>query len=153
MKKKFILIFIVIFSLSSCGYSPIYYNTDIKTFKFNILKLTGDEEMNNIINLEFEKFSDQNATNTLGLNIITEYGRNILSKNKEGKATSYSLYSQIKFEVINNKESQIFIFDEEIKTENMNNEFELREYEKTLKNNFIKSKITELILQLSIENK
>ena len=153
MKKKFILIFIVIFSLSSCGYSPIYYNTDIKTFKFNILKLTGDEEMNNIINLEFEKFSDQNATNTLGLNIITEYGRNILSKNKEGKATSYSLYSQIKFEVINNKESQIFIFDEEIKTENMNNEFELREYEKTLKNNFVKSKITELILQLSIENK
>ena len=153
MKKKFILIFIVILSLSSCGYSPIYYNTDIKTFKFNILKLTGDEEMNNIINLEFEKFSDQNATNTLGLNIITEYGRNILSKNKEGKATSYSLYSQIKFEVINNKESQIFIFDEEIKTENMNNEFELREYEKTLKNNFIKSKITELILQLSIKNK
>ena len=153
MKKKFILIFIVIFSLSNCGYSPIYYNTDLKTFKFNILKLTGDEEMNNIINLEFEKFSDQNATNTLGLNIITEYGRNILSKNKEGKATSYSLYSQIKFEVINNKESQIFIFDEEIKTENMNNEFELREYEKTLKNNFIKSKITELILQLSIENK
>jgi len=152
MKKKFILIFIVIFSLSSCGYSPIYYNTDIKTFKFNILKLIGDEEMNNIINLEFKKISDQSATNTLSLNITTEYVRNILSKNKEGKATSYSLYNQIKFEVINNKKSQIFIFNEEIKTENMNNEFELREYEKTLKNNFIKSKITELILQLSIEN-
>ena len=27
----------------------------------------------------------------------------------------------------------MFIFNEEIKTENMNNEFELREYEKTLK--------------------
>ena len=40
----------------------------------------------------------------------------------------------------------MFIFNEEIKTENMNNEFELREYEKTLKNNFIKSKIKELIL-------
>lgn len=153
MKKKFILIFIVIFSLSNCGYSPIYYNTDLKTFKFNILKLIGDEEMNNIINLEFKKISDQSAANTLSLNITTEYVRSILSKNKEGKATSYSLYNQIKFEVINNKKSQIFIFNEEIKTENMNNEFELREYEKTLKNNFIKSKITELILQLSIKNK
>ena len=152
MKKKFIFIFIVIFSLSSCGYSPIYYNTDIKTFKFNILKLIGDQEMNNIINLEFEKISNDSATNTLDLNINTEYVRSILSKNKEGKATSYSLYNQIRFEVINNKKSQIFTFDEEIKTENMNNEFELREYEKTLKNNFIKSKIKELILQLSIEN-
>ena len=153
MKKKFIFIFIVIFSLSSCGYSPIYYNTDIKNFKFNILKLIGDEEMNNIINLEFEKISDENAKNTLDLNINTEYVRSILSKNKEGKATSYSLNNLIKFEVINNKKSQMFIFNEEIKTENMNNEFELREYEKTLKNNFIKSKIKELILELSIENK
>ena len=153
MKKKFILIFLVIFSLSSCGYSPIYYNADIKTFKFNILKLIGDEEMNNIINLEFKKISDENAKNTLDLNINTEYVRSILSKNKEGKATSYSLNNLIKFEVINNKKSQMFIFNEEIKTENMNNEFELREYEKTLKNNFIKSKIKELILQLSIENK
>ena len=153
MKKKFILIFLVIFSLSSCGYSPIYYNTDIKNFKFNILKLIGDEEMNNIINLEFKKISDENAKNTLDLNINTEYVRSILSKNKEGKATSYSLNNLIKFEVINNKKSQMFIFNEEIKTENMNNEFELREYEKTLKNNFIKSKIKELILELSIENK
>ena len=153
MKKKFILIFLVIFSLSSCGYSPIYYNSDIKNFKFNILKLIGDEEMNNIINLEFEKISDENAKNTLDLNINTEYVRSILSKNKEGKATSYSLNNLIKFEVINNKKSQMFIFNEEIKTENMNNEFELREYEKTLKNNFIKSKIKELILELSIENK
>ena len=153
MKKKFILIFIVIFSLSSCGYSPIYYNTEIKTFKFNILKLIGDEEMNNIINLEFKKISDENAKNTLDLNINTEYVRSILSKNKEGKATSYALYNQIKIEVINNKKSQIFIFNEEIKTKNMNNEFELREYEKTVKNNFIKSKIIELIAQLSMENK
>ena len=152
MKKKFILIFIVILSLSSCGYSPIYYNTDIKTFKFNILKLIGDEEMNNIINLEFKKISDENAKNTLDLNINTEYVRSILSKNKEGKATSYSLYNEITFEIINNKKNQTFLFNEEIKTENMNNEFELREYEKTLKNNFIKSKIKELILQLSIEN-
>ena len=153
MKKKFILIFIIIFSLSSCGYNPIYYNTDSKTFKFNILKLNGDEELNNIINLEFKKFNNQNTTNTLDLNINTEYVRSILSKNKEGKATSYSLYNQIKIEVINNKKSQIFIFNDEIKTENMNNEFELREYEKTVKNNFIKSKIIELIAQLSIENK
>ena len=152
MKKKFILIFLVIFSLSSCGYSPIYYNTDIKTFKFNILKLIGDEEMNNIINLEFEKISDQSATNILDLNINTEYVRSILSKNKEGKATSYSLYNEITFEIINNKKNQTFLFNEEIKTENMNNEFELKEYEKIVKNNFIKSKIMELISQLSVKN-
>ena len=153
MKKKIILFFIVFFSFSSCGYSPIYYNADIRSFDFNILKLTGDEEMNNFINLEFNKFNDQNTTNTFDLNIDTEYVRSILSKNKEGKATSYSLYSQIKFEVINNQKKQIFIFNEEIKTENMDNEFELSKYEKTVKNNFIKSKIVELISQLSVENK
>ena len=141
------------FTFSSCGYSPVYYNADIGSFKFKIIKLTGDEEMNNFVNLEFKKFTDQDATNTFDLNIDTEYVRSILSKNKEGKATSYSLYSQIKFEIINNKKNQIFLFNEEIKTENMDNEFELSEYEKTVKNNFIKSKIVELISQLSIENK
>lgn len=153
MKKKFILIFIVFLFLSNCGYSPIHYGENIKTFKLNILKIIGDDEMNNIVNLEFKKFANRNSTNTFDLNIDTEYVRSILSKNKEGKATSYSLYSQIKFEVINNKNNQVFIFNEEIKTENMDNEFELREYEKTVKNNFIKSKIVELISQLSIENK
>ncbi len=153
MKRKFILIFIVLFSLSGCGYSPIYYGADIKTFKFNILKITGDEEMNSVIDLKLKKFTDQNATNTFDLNINTQYTRNIISRNKEGKATGYSLVTQIQFEVINNQDTQIFTFDEEIKTENMDNEFELKEYEKTIKINFIEAKIVELISQLSVKNK
>lgn len=152
MKKKFILIFIVIFSLSSCGYSPIYYDADIKTYNFNILSIKGDEEMNNIVDLQFKKFVSQNSSNSFDLNITTEYERNILSKNKEGKATSYSLNTKIQFVLIHANESQVFTFNEEIKTENMNNEFELKEYEKIVKNNFIKSKIVELISQLSVKN-
>ena len=35
----------------------------------------------------------------------------------------------------------------------MNNEFELKEYEKTVKSNFVDSKIFEFISQLSINHK
>ena len=153
MKKKFILILIAFFTLSSCGYTPIYSGADTQTFKFNILKIEGDEEMNNMVNLKLKEVTNKNSLNTLDLNINTDYTRNILSKNKEGKATSYSLKTHIEFEIITNAERKKYIFAEEIKTENMNNEFELKEYEKAIKNNFIDSKIFELISQLSIKNR
>ena len=150
MRKKFILILIVFFSLSGCGYSPIYSGLDNKSFKFNILKIVGDNEMNNIVSLKLKEVANQNSSNILNLNINTEFTRNILSKNKEGKATSYSLKTFITFEVINNNGSDEYVFAEEIKTQNMDNEFELKEYEKTVKSNFIDSKIYEFISQLSI---
>jgi len=150
MRKKFILILIVFFSLSGCGYSPIYSGLDNKSFKFNILKIVGDNEMNNIVSLKLKEVTNQNSSNILNLNINTEFSRNILSKNKEGKATSYSLKTFITFEVINNNGSDEYVFAEEIKTQNMDNEFELKEYEKTVKSNFIDSKIYEFISQLSI---
>lgn len=150
MRKKFILILIVFFSLSGCGYSPIYSGLDNKSFKFNILKIVGDNEMNNIVSLKLKEVANQNSSNILNLNINTEFSRNILSKNKEGKATSYSLKTFITFEVINNNGSDEYVFAEEIKTQNMDNEFELKEYEKTVKRNFIDSKIYEFISQLSI---
>lgn len=150
MRKKFILILIVFFSLSGCGYSPIYSGLDNKSFKFNILKIVGDNEMNNIVSLKLKEVANQNSSNILNLNINTEFSRNILSKNKEGKATSYSLKTFITFEVINNNGSDEYVFAEEIKTQNMDNEFELKEYEKTVKSNFIDSKIYEFISQLSI---
>lgn len=150
MRKKFILILIVFFSLSGCGYSPIYSGLDNKSFKFNILKIVGDNEMNNIVSLKLKEVANQNSSNILNLNINTEFSRNILSKNKEGKATSYSLKTFIIFEVINNNGSDEYVFAEEIKTQNMDNEFELKEYEKTVKSNFIDSKIYEFISQLSI---
>jgi len=153
MRKKFILILIVFFSLSGCGYSPIYSGLDNKTFKFNILKIVGDNEMNNIVNLKLKEVTNQNSSNILDLNINTEFSRNIISKNKEGKATSYSLKTFITFEVINNNSSEEYVFAEEIKTQNMNNEFELKEYEKTVKSNFVDSKIFEFISQLSINHK
>lgn len=150
MRKKFILILIVFFSLSGCGYSPIYSGLDNKSFKFNILKIVGDNEMNNIVSLKLKEVANQNSSNILNLNINTEFSRNILSKNKEGKATSYSLKTFITFEVINNNGSDEYVFAEEIKTQNMDNEFELKEYEKTVKSNFIDSKIYEFISQLYI---
>lgn len=150
MRKKFILILIVFFSLSGCGYSPIYSGLDNKSFKFNILKIVGDNEMNNIVSLKLKDVTNQNSSNILNLNINTEFSRNILSKNKEGKATSYSLKTFITFEVINNNGSDEYVFAEEIKTQNMDNEFELKEYEKTVKSNFIDSKIYEFISQLYI---
>ena len=153
MKKKFTLLLILFFSLSSCGYTPIYSGLDNKTFKFNILKIVGDDEMNNIVSLKLKEVTNQNSPITLNVNINTEFSRVILSKNKAGKATSYSFETYIIFEVINDNSIKEYVFAEEIKTQSMNSEFELKEYEKTVKSNFIDSKIFELISQLSTENR
>ena len=55
MKKK-ILIFILLF-LYSCGYSPIYKNSNIKDYEIIISSLNGDMAMNNLIKNEIEIYS------------------------------------------------------------------------------------------------
>ena len=66
MKNFIALLFVLIFS--SCGYNPILKNTsNSNDFKINIIKMQGDEKINNIIKKQLELKSDENLLDLISI--------------------------------------------------------------------------------------
>ena len=148
MKKKIILLILFLF-LQNCGYTPILSEYKGQKINFNIIEIKGNDDLNNIIKLRMKKFSNNSNSKTINLKISTNFNKNILSKNKKGEATSYSLFTYMEFEIVDPIKPQTFSFQESTKTTKIDNEFELKRYENTIKTNFVINKIDELIFNLT----
>ena len=150
MKKQIFLFTMLFFFLQHCGYSPIYSNVDNFKFNFNVIEIQGNENMNNLVSSHIKKYSNNSEAKTYDLKIQTQYQKDILTKNKKGEATNFAIKTKIEFKIVNTNKDQIFSFEEEIKSTAINNQYELKKYENSIQSNFIKSKLDELILNLSI---
>ena len=149
MKQKSLILIIIFFFIQNCGYTPIFSDNKEKNFTLNIIEIEGDDEMNNILSNSLKRYSNKSSEKIYNLKISTDYKKNTLSKNKKGEITNYLIVSKITFEILNNKNNKTYNFEEETKTANITNQFELKKYEKSIKTNFINLKIEELILSLS----
>ena len=63
MRKKFIHLLIFFLFLQNCGYSPIYSVQNKTNFKFNIVEINGSNKMNNIFNIQINRFSNDTSNN------------------------------------------------------------------------------------------
>ena len=149
MRKKFIHLFLFFLFLQSCGYSPIYSVQNKTNFKFNIVEINGSNEMNDKFNIQIKRFSNDTSSNEMDLKILTFYEKNILSKNKKGEATKFLIRKKISFEVTNPEYKKNYSFSNETTINNINDKFELDNYENSIIENFISSKIEEFVLKLS----
>lgn len=148
IKKIFIILFLFSF-LQHCEYKPIYSNMDSLKFNFNIVDIKGDNEMNNLVFSNLKKYSNLNSNEIFNLKINTNYTKEDFIKNKKGEVTTFLIKKEISFQVSNNEINKSFEFTDQLKTKNNSDKFEFKKYEKSIKNNFINSKINELILKLS----
>lgn len=149
MRKKFIYLFIFFIFLQGCGYSPIYSVQNKTNFKFNIVEINGSNKMNDKFNIQIKRFSNDTSSNEMDLKILTFYEKNILSKNKKGEATKFLIRKKISFEVTNPEYKKNYSFSNETTINNINDKFELNNYENSIIENFISSKIEEFVLKLS----
>ena len=136
--------------LQHCGYSPIYSNVNNVEYNFNVIEIQGDKNMNNLVLSQIKKYSNNSEAKTYDLKIQTQFQKDILTKNKKGEATNFAIKTKIEFKIVNTNKDQIFSFEEEIKSTAIDNQYELKRYENSIQNNFIESKLDELILNLSI---
>tara|TARA_B100000900_G_scaffold373585_1_gene354228 strand:+ start:701 stop:1159 length:459 start_codon:yes stop_codon:yes gene_type:complete len=149
MKRKYIINLILLLMLSSCGFTPIYKEFKNKQFNFNITEINGNDEMNNFTIIQLNSYSNNSSDKIYDLKINTDYSKSILSKNLVGEVTNYLLVTKIEFEIINLEINNKFLFQDETKTENISNKLELKNYEKSVINNFITSAIKEFVLKIS----
>ena len=148
MTKKNITIISLIFFLTSCGFSPIYYNNNNINFSIEKIDYTGDRELNNFLKINLAKYKNQETDNKIFIEAQSNYEKNILSKDSTGKVTSYKLEAKVIFSIkSNNKKIKI---NEEKIIDSMDDKFEEARLEKSVKQSFASSISSKLLTELTI---
>ena len=145
--KNIILIFFLLF-VYSCGYTSIYKNQKSKDFQINIIEMTGDNEINNLIKNELKFYSNRNSNNKYDISINSKYQKIIISKNSSGVATDYKLLVDTKISIYLNNKNNILNFSENINIKSNSNSFEQNNYEKNIKKNFASSIRDKFIIKI-----
>ena len=148
MKTK-ILVIILFFTLSQCGYSPIYSKYNEFNLRIDIDSIDGDREINNIIKSNIQKISKENSNKKFIIKVNTNYVKTILSRNQTGAASEYQLIATSNFTINDGKKISDFIIEEKIVLSAESNIFKEKEYETTRKNAFANSISEKFLLKLS----
>ena len=132
MFRKIILIFIIPFFLYSCGYSALYSNVNFKNINIQVLESKGDQEINNYLLSDLKKYSGNQGKKFL-IKINTNYSILDKAKNLEGSISDYQLVAITTFTVNKDNFEKTIIVKEDIIIQNLADNFEKRNYEKSIK--------------------
>ncbi len=142
---------VIIFLLSACGYQPLYSNKNTNEFTFKEIEYRGDKNISR--SLISSTIIKKNVQNYLHEKLILENSKSIIetSKNSKGVPESYRMTINLKITIVDKdkilKEKN---FSEEFSYKNLDNKFDLYEYEIDVQNDLIKKITEELIIYLNI---
>ena len=128
--------------LLSCGYEPIYSAKQINSnynFSINTIKLIVDNKVNQILKNKLKKILNKEEKSTgLNLNLNSTLVKVVTSKDKKGNPKRFSIKIIINLEIF---ESEILknkiTLQETFEYDNISNKFNLKQYEKNIKDNLI----------------
>ena len=149
-QKKIILL--LLFLLSSCGYEAIHSKKNSVNYEFSVsgLNFVGDRTVNLKIKEKLNNYTQNKKDKDFILRISSTSKKVILAKDTAGDATSFKNTIYINVEVLmNNKFKNNFIIFESFNYNNISNKFNLKTYEKEIKNNLAETASDKLIFKLS----
>ena len=148
--KKIIYIVIALFVLNNCGYTPIYSSKN-NNFYIDISQ-KNRSKLNSKIENNIKKFSNQNNENIIQLEISSNKKINIISKDKKGDPSRFSMTISLTINILNKNNYEINKtknFTEKFDYNNNSNKFSLKQYEKDIEDNLINKIIERSIIYLS----
>ena len=151
MKKNF-YIFLLLLFLSSCGYEAMYSLKNRSNYNFSIIDLNfiGDRDINIKIKEKLNNYTLNQKEKKFILNISTNSQKIITSKNIAGDATSFQNIITLNIEVLmKDGFKNNFIISEKFNYNSATNKFDLKIYEKEIKNNLTETATNKLIFKLS----
>jgi len=142
------LIFVLLFLTFGCGYSTIYKDVQKEDFEIKIIKSKGNKEINNTIKNHIKLISNPNSTNLINTNLETSYEKITVSKDATGVATNYRLDVEINFAFNLSGKDYDINFKDSLKIQNNTNSYEQLNYERSIRENFARLAVNELIIKL-----
>ena len=145
MIKKFSII-IALVILTGCGFAPMYSKKNNNNFSIEQINFSGERELNNFLKVGLSRYKSS-SDKKFFIDVESEFSKNIITKDKSGKATNYELIANVTFNFESIKKIE---FSEKKIIENLNDSFEQTKQERSVKQIFATSIIDKLINQLSI---
>ena len=133
MYKKILILLIFINLVTHCGFTPIYLKKTNVDFSITNIEFSGDKTINRYLKSNL-------------------YEKNIVSKDKSAKITEYQLVSTTFFKVSYNNLIKTFIISEKKNMNNIDDKFEEKKYERTIKQNFASTTSNKLLSELTLLN-
>ena len=147
MKIILILFFII---LNGCGYQAI---NRIDNSNYTILnyEFFGDAQINKILKRNFDKYKENNNNfNEFNIIVKSEQIKSNKSKKRSGEATSLTLEISIDVEITNNDNVlKKLSLKENTNYNNLDNKFELKQFEKIIINDLANKLINKIHSTLS----
>ena len=147
MIKKIYPILIILI-LTSCGYTPIYNSPNKSDYKINIIEKSGNKLINNLIISEIKGISNPQSNTIFNLKINTVFEKIIVSKDVKGTVSDYQLILRSNFVITKGDTNETISFVEKQNIKNTSDIFEQKNYENTIKTNFVISLVRKLNLEL-----
>ena len=151
MLKKIIVPILLLF-LSSCGYEAIYSKKNRIDYDFSVSELTftGDRDVNKKIKQRINNYTLDKKNKNFTLKISSDAEKVILVKDAAGNSTSFKSTLTVKIEIMmNNKFKNNLQIVESFNYNNIDNKFDLKIYEREIRNNLAEIASDKLILKLS----
>ena len=154
MLKKFIFPFFLIFFFSNCGYTPIYLNSSETNFKISNFKVSGNNEVNSIVENKLNKYLNNTHEKKYDIEILTSYEKVSVAKDTTGNTTNFKLIIGINLNYIKINEEQKnkmknISFSEELIIKRDQNNYEQNNYEQIIIRNMTEMLTEKIILHLS----
>ena len=137
MKNKSILLILLFFILTNCGFEPIHSS---KKSNFNIgeIKITNKNKFNSIIKNNLKNISNNESQNKFDLIVNSEKEKIISSKDAKGNPQLLTMIISIEIQIIkDNVIKNTKNFSQDFSYSNNPNKFSLAEYEKDIEKNLI----------------
>ena len=151
MQKNVFTLLLFLF-LSSCGYEAIYSKKNSKNYNFFISKLsfTGDRDINLRMKERLNNYTLNEKNKNFALKISSSSTQEVAAKNTLGDAVTFKNTIATNIEVLMDGEfKNSFIIIESFIYNNNSNRFNLKKYEKEIKNNLAETITEKLIFKLS----
>ena len=148
--KKIIIIYLFLLLLQSCGYVPMYANNQKVDFYIEEIKFDdGDRDLSTYLKNNLNTYFVIKGNRKYKIDTSIDYTKNSVSKNSKGDTVEYELIAIVKFEITSEDFSKELVIKENLKMSNFSDEFEERQYEKTIKQNMARSISSKLLTQIS----
>ena len=146
LKTTFTLILFLF--LSSCGYKAIHSKKNNNSYDFSISKLSfiGDRNINLRIKEKLNNYTLNKKDKNFILNIESDVGKEILSKDASGEVTNFKITIKIKVELLAQGNLEI---TENFNYNNIENKFNLKTYENQVIRDLTNTAVDKLIFKLS----
>ena len=150
MNKKIYSALFIFFLLSSCGFTVLNKSIDNIDFQIEKISYKGDVSINNYFSKYFNRYKKNKETEKkFIINSESIYNKNVYSKDKAGNPLEYEIIIESIFKIYKGESFlRSYKYLEKFKLKNEDDEFQEKDNERIIKQNYTNLISNKLITQL-----